>query len=68
MNMASSQQLNYSTYLTVKDVAALLHISPNSVYRMVEKRVVRFYKIRSGIRFRLKDVEEYMDSCLVEAI
>lgn len=53
--------------LTVKDVGVLLSISRASVYRLVEKRLIPFYKLRSGLRFRVEDVESYLDGCRYEA-
>ena len=60
---ASDKQL-----LTVKDVATLLAISTKSVYRMVDGRQVRFYRIKAGLRFRREDIESYLQGCLVEVI
>jgi excisionase family DNA binding protein len=68
MNASDTTQLKTSELMTVKEVASLLKVTPNSVYRMVERRLVRFFKIRSGIRFAKSDIEAYLRECCVEAI
>ncbi len=68
MNASDTTQLKMRELMTVKEVAAFLKITPNSVYRMVERRLVRFFKIRSGIRFAKSDIEAYLNQCCVEAI
>ncbi|MFA5129730.1 MAG: helix-turn-helix domain-containing protein [Patescibacteria group bacterium] len=52
--------------LTPKELAALLHTSMTSVYRLVEGREIRFYKIKGGLRFHLKDVEAYLNQSCTE--
>ncbi|MBI2551324.1 helix-turn-helix domain-containing protein [Candidatus Uhrbacteria bacterium] len=60
-------QPNY-TLMTIKEVADFLQISRSSAYRLIEKRAIRFFKIRSGIRFNRSDVVGYLESCAVEPI
>ena len=55
-------------YLTVPEVAELLRISKSAVYRLVERRVVRFYKIPSGLRFKRVDLDDFLESCCLDAI
>lgn len=45
-----------------------LRVSRSAVYRLVEKRLVRFYKTRSGLRFNQADICEYLEVCRIEAI
>lgn len=66
MSKVSTEQPKSHEYMLVSEVAELLRISESSVYRMVEKRLVRFFKIRSGLRFRRLDIEEYLESCCFE--
>jgi excisionase family DNA binding protein len=63
--MASSQQ---HELLTVPEVASLLRISKDGVYRLVNRRMISHYTIPRGIRFRRKDIDQYLQSCCVEAI
>jgi excisionase family DNA binding protein len=66
--VTSDEQLKNNELLTVKELAQLLKISQSSVYRMVEKRVLSFHKIQSGLRFYRNDVDEYLNSCRFEVI
>jgi excisionase family DNA binding protein len=50
----------------IKDLAVYLGISQVSVYRMIERRSIRFYRLARHIRFRKSDVEAYLKSRLVE--
>lgn len=54
--------------LTVDDLAQFLSISKSSVYRMVERRSIRFYPLARHLRFRRSDVEAYLASRVVEPI
>lgn len=69
MSMTSDKQLkNQGQLLTVEELGAYLKISKSSVYRMIERRLIRFYKIRSGLRFDITDVEKYLLSCCTEVM
>lgn len=48
--------------LTVEEVAKLFKILKSSVYRMVESRIIPYYKLRSGLRFAEEDVVQYLES------
>jgi len=54
--------------LAPNELAELLNISKTTVYRLVERRAIRFYKIAGCLRFDLKDVEAYLQSGCVEPI
>lgn len=68
MKAPDNAQSAPETLLTVKDVMELFQISQSSVYRMIEKRLVRFYKINSGLRFQRSDIDSYLLSCRTEAM
>jgi excisionase family DNA binding protein len=68
MSASNSQQNESQVLLTVEDVMQILSVSKKSVYRLVEHREIRHHKIRSGLRFRYVDLQEYLDRCCVEAI
>lgn len=51
--------------MTVEEVAELLRISKQSVYRLTDQRKIAFYKIGSRLRFAEKDVMHYIDSARV---
>jgi excisionase family DNA binding protein len=46
--------------LTPNEVAALLKISKVGVYRMVEKRHIRFYKVMGSLRFNKEDILTFL--------
>lgn len=46
--------------LTPDEVALALKISKVGVYRLVEKRLIPFYRIMGSLRFAEKDVMELM--------
>jgi excisionase family DNA binding protein len=51
--------------LTPAETAALLRISKASVYRLVERREVPFYRLRGSLRFDRRDIEAYLERCRV---
>jgi len=46
--------------LTVDDVAERLHVSRTTVYRLVESRRLRSYRIGRQIRFNKSDIDSYL--------
>ncbi len=52
--------------LTPGEVAALLRISKTGVYRIVERRAVRFYRISGVLRFDQNDIETYIRQGCIE--
>ena len=57
-----------SDFFTVPELAAYLRISRPTVYRLVERRDIVFYRFPRGLRFMKKDVEAYLESCRVASI
>lgn len=55
-------------FMTVTEVAKLLHIGPASVYRLADRGEVPSYKILSKRLFKRKDIMTYIDSCAFPAI
>ena len=54
--------------LTPADVAKFLKISKVGVYRLTDKRLIRFYKIGGSLRFAKADIIEYLKDNKVESI
>ena len=54
--------------LTPTEVANLLKISKIGVYRMVEKRRIRFYKVIGSLRFDKEDILAFLQENGVEPI
>ena len=59
---------NNPNLLTPKDLAELLKISPSSVYRLVDKRAIPFYKIGGVLRFNLSEILEFVSDCKIEPV
>ena len=51
-----------------EELAKLLNVSKTSVYRMVESRVIPFFKIKGCLRFEKSDIQDYLKSNRVESI
>lgn len=52
--------------LTLDEVAKLLRVSKTSVYRLVQRRVLRFYRVSGLLRFDHADVETFLGAGCVE--
>ena len=55
-------------FLTPDDLAVLLSISKATIYRLIDKRQLPFYKVGGSIRFFKDDIEEYLNQARVEPI
>lgn len=60
-------QNNIRPLLTINELAKFLNISKTTAYRLVEKQSLPFYKIGGVLRFKLSEVELYMEKCLVKS-
>jgi len=54
--------------LTPDELAKFLSISRATVYRLVEKRLIPFYKIRGSLRFEKSDILDYLKKSRVESV
>lgn len=52
--------------LTPDEVAELLRVSKTSVYRLVERRIIRFYRVCGLLRFDREDVHAFIGDGRVE--
>ena len=46
--------------LTVDDLAELLQFKKQSIYNLVHKGKIPFIKVGTSLRFKIKDIEEYL--------
>lgn len=46
--------------LTVDDLAELLQFKRQSIYNLVHKGKIPFIKVGTSLRFKVKDIEEYL--------
>jgi len=49
------------TYMTVEELAAYLKLAEQTIRRWVLNREIPFHKIKSAIRFRVSEVEKWID-------
>ena len=54
--------------LTPEDVAQMLKISKAGVYRLINRRFIRFYKVMGSIRFDKGDVVSFLENNRVEVV
>jgi excisionase family DNA binding protein len=46
--------------LTARELAVLLAVSPKTLYNYVSRNLIPYYKIESNVRFRGKDIAEWL--------
>jgi excisionase family DNA binding protein len=46
--------------LTTRELASMLAISPKTIYGYVERNMIPHYKIEASVRFRARDVAEWL--------
>ena len=56
------------TLLTTEEVIALLRISKNTLYRLIEARAISFHKTSASLRFFREDVITYIENGRVEVM
>jgi excisionase family DNA binding protein len=46
--------------ITAKELAKILAISPKTIYSYVERNMIPHYRIEANVRFRAKDVADWL--------
>lgn len=64
MNVGSTIQ----NLITPDELAKLFKISKSSVYRLVDSRVLPFYKVGGNLRFSVIDIDEYLGNVRFESM
>ncbi len=59
---------NTIEFLNTNDLAELLKISKTSVYRLISRRLIPFYKIGHNIRFEKSDVLKFIQQNCINSI
>lgn len=54
--------------LTPNEVASLLRLSTSSIYRLVERRQIKFYRVSGSLRFALADVKQFIEGGVIEPL
>lgn len=57
---------NADNLITPKELSELFKISLASIYRLVDKRALPFYKIGGNLRFSKNDIERYLKCVCIE--
>ena len=68
MNIGSNAENNTKAYFTPDELAKHLAVSKATVYRLVNKRQLPFRKIGGVLRFRIDEIERYLESERIEPI
>ncbi|MFA4942220.1 MAG: helix-turn-helix domain-containing protein [Patescibacteria group bacterium] len=70
MNIESKTDnlINKKAFYTPDDLAAIFSISKPTVYKLIAKRILPFYKIGGSIRFFKDDLEEYLNGTRIDPI
>lgn len=68
MNNSSTADHRKKNFLKPDELAEFLNISKPTVYRLIEKRQLPFYKIRGSLRFKTEDVVKFLEESRIEPI
>lgn len=60
--------LNTTEFLTTEQLAELLNLSKTSIYRLIGRRLIPFYKLGHNVRFKRSDVLEYLEKNCIKLI
>ena len=59
---------NAHNLITPQELSKLFKISTSSIYRLVDKRTLPFYKIGGNLRFSLNDINGYLNDVRIEPV
>ena len=60
--------LTSQNLITPDELSRIFKISKPSVYRLVDNRILPFYKVGGSLRFSISDINEYLSNVKVEPI
>lgn len=55
-------------FLSPNELAKLVNVSKCSIYRLVEKRQIPFYKIGGSLRFKKEDIINYLEMSHIKSM
>lgn len=69
-SMPDSKETHYSGVVLLRptEAAQYLKLSRVTLYRLVEKRALPFYRVSGSLRLSRKDLDEYLSSHRIESI
>ena len=56
------------TYMTIEELAAYLKMAEKTIRKWVFNRAVPFHKINKAVRFRLSEIEKWVDGESIEKL
>jgi len=59
---------NSNNFITPEELADIFKISKSSVYRLIDKRQIPFFKIGGKLRFSQSDIDKYLENVRIEPI
>lgn len=59
-NTKESTSVSAPVVLRLPEVAAMLQVSPSTIYRMLKERTIPAFKIQSDWRFVKEDIEKWL--------
>lgn len=62
-----TQQSSIPIFLSPDQLAKLLKLSKATIYRLIEKRALPFYKIGGSLRFKQNEIMEYVEKCRIKS-
>lgn len=60
--------VSHQDLLDVQELALLLKVSPYSIYRLVQRRLIPFHRPRRKLLFARVDVEAYLQKCRIGSV
>lgn len=60
--------LTTNNFITPEELAKIFKISKSSIYRLIDKRQIPFFKIGGKLRFSQSDVNDYLENVRIEQI
>lgn len=68
INMTSDNTTNRTHLLTPKQMLDMLQISRPTLYRLMGQRQIPFCKVGGSVRFRLIDIEAYLEKNSIKSL
>ena len=65
-NPSTSATVSHRSPLDLVEAASYLNVNERYIRRLVAERRVRYLKVGRLLRFRVEDLETFLDSCRVE--
>lgn len=59
---------NTIEFLSTDELAVLLKVSKTSIYRLMGRRLIPFYKIGHNVRFKKSDVLEFLNKNCINSV